>query len=143
MISRLQQLTTAPSGSRLEQLVIARDDLNREISRERAYQERVAGIVARVEKANRVDEAVERCVDIAAAWGDVPTEAIYSTDRSKHVVAARHVAMWLLRDAGMSLPAIGATLGRDHTSVLYGVRRVERDGELLAVARGLVEKRSA
>lgn len=132
MISRLQQLTTA------------RDQLNREIEREEAYLRRIAGIRARVREATaQGDSDVDRRVNLAAETFIVPAQAIYSSDRSKHVVAARHVAMWLLRDAGMSLPAIGATLGRDHTSVLYGVRRVERDGELLAVARGLVEKRSA
>ena len=40
------------------------------------------------------------------------------------VAAARHHAMWLLRHhAAMSLPAIGAIFGYDHSTVVYGVNR--------------------
>ena len=81
----------------------------------------------------------------ASTWpprrSSCPPDAIYSSDRIR-VVAARHVAMWLLRDAGMSLPAIGATLGRDHTSVPLRVRRVERDGSCWRL-RGAQSRRGA
>lgn len=53
-------------------------------------------------------------------------------------VDARHIAMWLERRAGMSLPAIGKAFGdRDHTTVLSAVRRVGRDAALLAQANKL------
>jgi len=51
---------------------------------------------------------------------------------------ARHVAMFLFRQQGLSYPIIAATLGlRDHTTVLYGVRKVERDHRLQAVAAAI------
>lgn len=127
MISRLQQLTTA------------RDQLNREIERERAYLRRAHALKSRIDTA--LVPTSDSLIALVAEAFHVTPAMIHGT--SRRYARPRHVVMWLLRDAGMSLPAIGATLGRDHTSVLYGVRRVERDGELLAVARGLVEKRSA
>jgi chromosomal replication initiator protein len=48
--------------------------------------------------------------------------------RTKEVVLPRQVAMYLLREeTGSSLLEIGAELGgRDHTTVLHGIRQVER-----------------
>jgi Bacterial dnaA protein helix-turn-helix len=50
--------------------------------------------------------------------------------RSRHarVTRARHEAMWLLREAtDLSLPDVGRILGnRDHTTVLSGVRKIQR-----------------
>ena len=48
--------------------------------------------------------------------------------RSKKVVAARHIAYWLLRELrpDLSYPAIGRAVGqRDHTTILSGIRRFQ------------------
>lgn len=59
----------------------------------------------------------------------------------------RWVAAWLLYNvAGWSLPQIGAALGRDHTSVHHGIRRIDNAGPEVAaelhrvasIARGAV-----
>ncbi len=49
--------------------------------------------------------------------------------RSRHVSFPRQVAMYLMRkDADISLDEIGKALGkRDHTTVLYGIRKIETD----------------
>lgn len=49
--------------------------------------------------------------------------------RTKEVAYARQIAMYLLREEnGLSLPAIGQLLGgRDHSTVRYGVEKVESD----------------
>ncbi|WP_170145735.1 helix-turn-helix domain-containing protein [Rhodoplanes elegans] len=59
--------------------------------------------------------------------------------RDAPIVRARHLAYWMLRDVkGISLPEIGRVLGgRDHTSVLHGIRKVDAkiergDAETLA-----------
>jgi chromosomal replication initiator protein len=51
--------------------------------------------------------------------------------RSRSFVYARHIAMWLLREhTTLSLPEIGAVFGgRDHTTVLYAIRKVEEEKE--------------
>ncbi len=52
-----------------------------------------------------------------------------SARREARIVRARHVAMYLARHmTGRSLPYIAQAIGgRDHTSVLYGVRRIAMD----------------
>ena len=47
--------------------------------------------------------------------------------RRAEIVWPRHVAMWVVRETtGASLPRIGRAFGgRDHTTVLYAVRKVE------------------
>jgi chromosomal replication initiator protein len=54
-----------------------------------------------------------------------------SARRDKHVVRARHVAMFLCRELTThSLPAIGRSFGmRDHTTVMHALRRVQEEIE--------------
>jgi chromosomal replication initiator protein len=48
--------------------------------------------------------------------------------RSRPFVRPRHIAMWLARHlTTLSLPQIGRAFGgRDHTTVLHGVRKVDK-----------------
>lgn len=45
--------------------------------------------------------------------------------RRKHIVQARHEAIWAVRDArpDMSLPQIGRLFHKDHTSILHALRK--------------------
>ena len=65
---------------------------------------------------------------IAIARG-MPYAMLRSPNRTKHVSRARHEAMWLIwRLLSLSTPAIAREVGRrDHTTVLHGLRRVQRD----------------
>ncbi len=56
---------------------------------------------------------------------NVSLAAIYGHSRPHHVVVARQAAMYLLRnDVGLSYKAIGFTLHRDHSTVVYAVQKV-------------------
>jgi chromosomal replication initiator protein len=74
--------------------------------------------------------AVTREAIIAAVLEHFAVERRELTGRSrtKEIVLPRQVAMYLLReDTGSSLLEIGAELGgRDHTTVLHGIRQIER-----------------
>jgi chromosomal replication initiator protein len=64
---------------------------------------------------------------LVAAETGVSVEAIRSISRRTHHVRARQIVMFVLRNQwGASLPKIGRFLGRDHTTVLHGVRQVEQ-----------------
>lgn len=43
--------------------------------------------------------------------------------RRAHIVRARRAVMEVLRERGLSLPAIGLIINRHHTAVLHGLRR--------------------
>lgn len=69
----------------------------------------------------------------ALEFGIHPAEITLET-RDYPYVDARGIAMWLLRKAGYSYPRIANLLDRDHTTVIYNVRRVRRNTDLLAIA---------
>lgn len=47
--------------------------------------------------------------------------------RTPSVVKARHAAMWAAFQAGLSFSEIGREFGRDHTTVISAVRKVEAE----------------
>ena len=52
---------------------------------------------------------------------------LMSDRRHVGIVRARHEAFWRMsRECRMSLPAIGRRMGRDHTTVLHGVRTFQK-----------------
>lgn len=62
---------------------------------------------------------------IARIWG-VSVDDIMGPSRTKHIVAARHAAFYMAAKlTKWSLPKIGRAFdGKDHTTVLYGVRKI-------------------
>jgi chromosomal replication initiator protein len=91
----------------------------------------------------------EEILDAVAEYYGVKQTQLAGQGRDKRIAHARQVAMYLLReDAGRPLTEIGRILGkRDHTTVMYGARKIE-DARLLdpdlrqqlADLRGLIGK---
>ena len=78
-----------------------------------------------------VDEIVEQVAD----YYNLSPEALRGRGRSKQVAVPRQIAMFLAREETQaSFPQIGAALGRDHTTILYGYEKIkeqiERDDSL-------------
>lgn len=65
-------------------------------------------------------------IEVAKASGTTVAELI-SPRRTRHISEARQAAMYRLsRETSMSIPQIGRRLGgRDHSSILHGIRRHE------------------
>jgi chromosomal replication initiator protein len=63
-----------------------------------------------------------------AAYFGVSTDDLRSQNRSRPIVQARQIAMYLVRDlTDLSLPKIGEVFGgRDHTTVLHACQKVVR-----------------
>lgn len=70
----------------------------------------------------------------AADLYGVGLEEVLSDSRDARVVKARQAACWLLRGYGLSFPRIATIVGRDHTTVMYAVRKVDADPSI----RGLL-----
>ena len=72
----------------------------------------------------------------------IDEKSIIYRDKRYDIVLARYFIFWLCRRAGYSYPEIGRRMdGRDHTTILHGVRQFEKhlaeDGQYAAAARRL------
>ena len=65
---------------------------------------------------------------VAAEYYDIPPDEICSSSRSRPLVNARQMAMYLCRElTDLSLPKIGERFGgRDHSTVLYAMHKVRQ-----------------
>lgn len=83
------------------------------------------------------------CQAVAARYGILHAEALKGKDRHATVAHARHVAMYLCRKyLAMSYPELGRHFGgRDHTTAIAAVRKVEAqaqaDGRVREVLRAV------
>lgn len=77
----------------------------------------------------------EQAVEFAAHTFLIEPAQLLSEDRTRRVSDARAVAMGVLRLEGMTLPAIARPFGRDHTTVLASLRRVEGTAALAEYAQ--------
>lgn len=72
----------------------------------------------------KYDDPVPRVAKAAAELWNVPLDQLLSPSRKAAVVAARQPVMAVLYHTfGLVLADIAAELDRDHTTVLYGIRR--------------------
>ena len=81
----------------------------------------------RLEKRQREPVASpDRITHLVASQWRVRPEALSSKSRSKNIAEARHVAMYVVRELlGTPLQGIGMLYGgRDHSTVLYSIRKV-------------------
>ena len=79
----------------------------------------------------RGDLAPERILELVAKEWQTTVEALRGRDRSQKVAQPRQVAMYLLRKrTNSSLPQIGEILGgRDHSTVMYAIQKIENEIE--------------
>jgi hypothetical protein len=84
---------------------------------------------------NTVPNEIRRIIAASAAHFGVEAKDVLGPSRRRMLVAPRHVAMWLLRQRGLSLPQIAQRMKRaDHTTALHGVRAVEASDKLKEAA---------
>jgi chromosomal replication initiation ATPase DnaA len=71
----------------------------------------------------RYKDRIKEIATAVSAETSIPTSAIYGPGRTADVVNARQLVMYLARQDGMSFPAIGKAMNRDHTTAIAAVRR--------------------
>lgn len=103
------------------------------LAKRRRLDERIQAEVARLKKDDVSPDVV---VEIAARIMDVPRSAITSRQRQRTLVRARWVAAKVMRDSlFLSTPKIAEALGcRDHTTIMHGLRSIERHPYLVDAA---------
>lgn len=72
----------------------------------------------------------EFIVEYTGRFYNIPPEKFYSTTQKKDVSFARQISFYLCKEIlDLSLQKIGQVFGRDHTTVLYGIKKIEKDIE--------------
>jgi chromosomal replication initiator protein len=70
--------------------------------------------------------AASLIMEETSSYFGLQREDLISKSRSRPLTTARHVAMYLLRElTGLSLIKIGEHFGRDHTTALHGIKKIE------------------
>lgn len=86
-------------------------------------------------------QSPERVRELVARRWRVREDALASKRRTRDVTVPRQVAMYLIKETlGMPLSRIGDLFGgRDHSTVIHSIRKVEEEMERDPAFRGLVE----
>ena len=84
---------------------------------------------------------MEEILSAIAAFYKLRTDDLRGQGRKKEVVLPRQIAMYLIRElTDASLPEIGQFFhGRDHTTVMYAVQKIQTRSESDAVLREVLE----
>lgn len=120
--------------TRLEELITLRAQIDAEIERERIAAARARNLRRTALIAITRGSWNTRVFNAVCEHFNVTGDDVLGTRRTRYIMDARHVAFWLMRDAGRSLSEIGREMDKDHTTVMHGCRRVAKSPELLAVA---------
>ena len=72
--------------------------------------------------------APEFIIDKVADFYDISPEDVIGKGKTKDVANARQISTYLIRKlTGQTLEQIGEVMGRDHTTVLHSIRKVEEN----------------
>jgi chromosomal replication initiation ATPase DnaA len=69
---------------------------------------------------------VRAAIEATAAYYGIEAAALTAKGRVNSVARIRMSLMYVLRQRGLSLHEIGDCLGRDHSTVMYGLGEVEK-----------------
>ena len=74
----------------------------------------------------------KKVIEAVAASEGIGVNDLLGQNRSAKIAVPRQLAMYLLREFNeISLPQIGEMLGgRDHTTIMYGIRKIQEDEKL-------------
>jgi chromosomal replication initiator protein len=84
---------------------------------------------------------IRRILDVVALEFDLSVSLLTSQTRKKNVAEPRHLAMYLARRlTDNSLHTIGLAFGRDYSTVIHSIKRVEQGLEKEPSLRGQVDR---
>lgn len=118
VVSNIRELEGA-----LNRLLVYQQMENKELGLEQAQQ-----ILASMVTAKKKAVTLKKIAESVAVFYSITMEDLLKQSRRKEFVKPRQTAMYLARkELGSSFPAIGEFFGgRDHTTVMHGVEKVEK-----------------
>jgi len=90
---------------------------------------------------NDIEEKVNIIKQVVANYFNIQVQALESPLRKKEVAQARHIAMFLCREKlNLSYKQIAKYFKRkDHTTVMHGVEKVQKDENLYKIAQQILK----
>jgi chromosomal replication initiator protein len=79
----------------------------------------------------------QKILEAVATFEGIAVDDLVGQNRSAKIAVPRQIAMYLLREINdISFPQIGELLGgRDHTTVMYGIKKIDDDEKLRSRAK--------
>jgi chromosomal replication initiator protein len=75
-----------------------------------------------------INKTPEKVLQIVAKLHSTTQSEIIGKNRDKNVSTARQIIMYLWhKNFGLSLPIIGKMLKRDHTTILHGTQKIQKE----------------
>lgn len=72
--------------------------------------------------------SLDRILEIVAEFYNLKKELLFDKKRDKEIVYPRQIAMYLIRhELNFSFPKIAKELKRDHTTVIHGCEKIEKE----------------
>lgn len=68
----------------------------------------------------------KRCIEVVCRKLEISPEDMLARDRTSRIVFARQVAIYFMRDSGLSFLKIGNVFKRDHTTAIHSYRQINR-----------------
>jgi chromosomal replication initiator protein len=127
--ARAAQAAQTPCVQVFHAVMVALENLNADMAVAEATAHRVKEVynpaIIPTLKPNTIN--VAKIIDEVADAHGLTTALLIGPARQKHIAAARHEAMWRIRnETGATLQLIGRFFGgRDHTTVQHGVRKYD------------------
>ena len=97
------------------------------ITREPITKENIDEVISVIDPGNiPTDALVEKIIAVTAKYYGVTVEDIMSKKKTDTVANARHVAAYIIKKlTDLPYKKIGAILGRDHSTVMFSINKVE------------------
>jgi chromosomal replication initiation ATPase DnaA len=81
-----------------------------------------------------------RIIQKACEYFNTCPMSVMGRSRQRQIVMARHVSMYLLKETGLTLAAIGEMYKKDHTTVIHAIKAVNDQLEVNEVFRNQFEE---
>ncbi len=84
-------------------------------------------VIAEIGADKKGEQDIEYIIETTCRFFGVSREKLFSASRKKEVSESRQVAMYLIRRlAGKSFKEIGELFGREHSTVIYNIKALEK-----------------
>jgi chromosomal replication initiation ATPase DnaA len=83
---------------------------------------------------------MQQILEAVSEATEVPVVEIVGDRRFPRIAEARIITYWLARESKLSFPEIGYQLGRDHSTIMSGVKRVAESTRATAIASEIARR---